>query len=300
MERSWARPHPDLSAILYRETQLFHIGREVRNAEGESLKLQLEAGTSPSGLILPTAWMRKLWEGLITLCVDVALLGALRARQQVLTGRMPQAKFVAEQIPELAEGAYHYPEEGLNWYRDYSLRLAGIHQAAVLDRVKEVVSESISKGQALRETIGAMQGVLDGLSKSRLENIARTESGKIYEQAKWQEYDAEPEVVGYEYVAILDERTTEICRSRDGRKFPKDQIEGNLPPAHFQCRSTVVPVFTWETEAEWFEWNPVPDNAPPLLDGFGSTSMEIPKLTKPQAKIARRLTGTGKPRAARS
>jgi uncharacterized protein with gpF-like domain len=42
----------------------------------------------------------------------------------------------------------------------------------------------------------------------------------------------------YEWVAVLDNRTTDICRSRHGHIFT--YANGPRPPAHYNCRSTIV------------------------------------------------------------
>jgi hypothetical protein len=48
---------------------------------------------------------------------------------------------------------------------------------------------------------------------------------------------------GYEWVATLDSRTSLVCSSRDGTVYPftNDPIRSPKPPAHFSCRSTIVP-----------------------------------------------------------
>lgn len=46
----------------------------------------------------------------------------------------------------------------------------------------------------------------------------------------------------YEWVSILDDRTTDVCRSRDGKRWLYGA--GPLPPAHIGCRSIVVPVLS--------------------------------------------------------
>ena len=54
---------------------------------------------------------------------------------------------------------------------------------------------------------------------------------------------------------MLDSATTEICRSRDGRTWRYGK--GPLPPAHYRCRSKIVPVRPNppNTRAETFlEW----------------------------------------------
>lgn len=45
----------------------------------------------------------------------------------------------------------------------------------------------------------------------------------------------------YMWNSVIDSRTTDICRSRNGRVYIKGK--GPIPPAHFNCRSTVVPIF---------------------------------------------------------
>ena len=44
----------------------------------------------------------------------------------------------------------------------------------------------------------------------------------------------------YRWVSVLDNRTTSICRERDGRIYVFGA--GPLPPAHINCRSHIVPV----------------------------------------------------------
>ena len=47
----------------------------------------------------------------------------------------------------------------------------------------------------------------------------------------------------YEYSAILDDRTSEICESLDGLTFKvaDAEVAENYPPMHPNCRSTVIP-----------------------------------------------------------
>lgn len=49
----------------------------------------------------------------------------------------------------------------------------------------------------------------------------------------------------YQFIATLDNRTTEICSRTDGRVFNLEdkEVGVNFPPLHFSCRSTCVPYF---------------------------------------------------------
>jgi len=46
---------------------------------------------------------------------------------------------------------------------------------------------------------------------------------------------------GYEWVAKLDDRTTDICNDRDGNIY-EFKAGSPLPPAHWNCRSQITPV----------------------------------------------------------
>jgi len=58
----------------------------------------------------------------------------------------------------------------------------------------------------------------------------------------------------YRWVAVLDEVTTNICRGRDGKTWAYGK--GPLPPAHYNCRSKIVPEDGDRTNrpASFFEW----------------------------------------------
>lgn len=75
--------------------------------------------------------------------------------------------------------------------------------------------------------------------------LVRTEMNHISNQGTIDSYRASKVVEKYEYLATLDNRTSEICRELDGKVFELSQAETgvNLPPMHPHCRSTTVPYF---------------------------------------------------------
>jgi len=60
----------------------------------------------------------------------------------------------------------------------------------------------------------------------------------------------------YRYVAVLDGRTSEICRDLDGQVFPvKERRVGvNMHPMHPWCRSSTEPVLSSDTRAMEKRW----------------------------------------------
>lgn len=71
--------------------------------------------------------------------------------------------------------------------------------------------------------------------------VVRTAVNHVTTQAKEAVYAENSDVIKeVQYLATLDNRTTEICASLDGTTWPIN--EGPRPPQHIQCRSTTVPV----------------------------------------------------------
>ncbi len=185
------------------------------------------------------------------------------------------------------------PEEAIAWFRarvpltrdEWDTLTAKVRRkaftvsgVALLDVVAEVW-ESLTKAledgtpyeewkKEVREKLEAAWGRRDG---HRLETIFRTNVQMAYQSGRWAQLQ-DPEVRATHpylmYDAVLDNRTTEICRTRNGTVLPADDPwwYRNWPPLHFNCRSGVRPL----TEAEAARRTiGRPDTVPPQ-DGFGS------------------------------
>ena len=79
------------------------------------------------------------------------------------------------------------------------------------------------------------------LANNQVLTIVRTSVNQVQTMASHAVYESNQNVTKkYEYVAILDSRTTALCGSLDGRQFRYGK--GPMPPQHFNCRSTTVPI----------------------------------------------------------
>lgn len=89
------------------------------------------------------------------------------------------------------------------------------------------------------------------VSKSNAKRLVLTESSAIHSQSRKAMYKRMG-VEKYEVVATLDLRTSNICRDLDGKVFDvKDYERGvTAPPYHVYCRSTTVPYFNDDIQAE--------------------------------------------------
>ena len=112
--------------------------------------------------------------------------------------------------------------------RNANMILATIRQAAVLGDTTDQLIRNIRD--------------LEPMQKRKAATLARTAVNHVAVQARKETLKENDDVLlGYEWVATLDSRTSLICMSRDGVIY-KDYDKDPKPPAHFNCRSTITPV----------------------------------------------------------
>jgi SPP1 gp7 family putative phage head morphogenesis protein len=87
-------------------------------------------------------------------------------------------------------------------------------------------------------------GELIKLADNQVLTVVRTSVQQVANEASQQVYRSNQDVTKkYRYLATLDSRTSAICRSLDGKEFKYG--EGPLPPVHFNCRSTTIPIIDY-------------------------------------------------------
>lgn len=116
-----------------------------------------------------------------------------------------------------------------------ALPLAGT--TAILNGVRQAAANGDSVSDALASLVGA-----NGLSK-RLHGQVRAVLATAMQSVSAQSQAAFTSILGfteYEWISVLDNRTSAICISRSGQRYKYG--EGPLPPAHSNCRSHIEPV----------------------------------------------------------
>lgn len=113
------------------------------------------------------------------------------------------------------------------------------------NRLTQALNIGIVQGDS-SVAIARRWGVELGKTTRQAEALTRTAMAHVSAHAREETFKANDDVVKrVQWVSTLDSRTTDICMSLDGQVF--DIGGGPRPPAHFQCRSTIVPVLaTWE------------------------------------------------------
>lgn len=122
------------------------------------------------------------------------------------------------------------------------------------DEIDAVVAQGFVQGQTIQQiqtqVLDTIQPTKTGVSKSTLDrarrqarSIAITGTNHYANQARVTFAQDNLDVIkGYEFLAVLDSRTSQQCRSLDGRKFKADDPKlGQFTPAlHPNCRSSII------------------------------------------------------------
>ena len=88
-------------------------------------------------------------------------------------------------------------------------------------------------------------GELTSVANHQVMALVRTSVNQVANASSQQTYEANQSITSrYRYIATLDSRTSPICRALDGQEF--DYGKGPVPPQHFNCRSTTVPLIDYE------------------------------------------------------
>ena len=116
-------------------------------------------------------------------------------------------------------------------------------RASEKKRLEDVIREGMSKSKGVDE-------IARDVRKNNVHNITRNHSKalvvtamtSVNAQADQAVYEANSNSLdGWQYVSVIDGRTTPICIHRDGQIYDVGDYS-HLPPAHFHCRSTTTPV----------------------------------------------------------
>ena len=189
------------------------------------------------------------------------------------TNPVPRATWehLAEHEQRLAD---YVPRAYVDRYIDRRAgELAGKVDAVLIDIYRDRMAAITERGFGLREAMTTLRRDLPQFSDWRLENIARTEGASAYSIGQASKYVADGLVQGWQWDAILDGRTSEICENLNGRCWKDDDPNAQAPPAHYQCRSTIEPILFNETGINW-ETGPLTGDAVPL-EGFGDIDRDL-------------------------
>ena len=185
-------------------------------------------------------------------------------------------------------------EEAIKWFRKKNVlsekqfakltkdekkrafKVAGVGSLSVVSQVWADIDRAIAKGESLQEfkkaasdKLRAAWGGSVANPGDRIETIFRTNLQSAYSSGRY-EQTTDPDILEafpyWQFDAILDDRTSEICEPLDGTIQPANNEwwQSHMPPLHHRCRSTHI-ALTAEQAGQ-------PTRPPKVVvaEGFGS------------------------------
>jgi len=142
-----------------------------------------------------------------------------------------------QMFPEAAYSAMAHPVMGI----DPSMAFRGVH-GETMKRVQELLTRGIMNGDPIRDVTQELSQAMD-LTVDAAERIARTSVNAAYNDAHRMVMQANSDIfAGYRWDAVMDDRTSPLCISLHGSIWPLDATPPG-PPAHWNCRSILTPIF---------------------------------------------------------
>jgi len=170
--------------------------------------------------------------------------------------------------------------------RRRAFTVSGVTALDVLDHVWREIDRAIADGTSFEDfrkrVTESLESQWGGSNPSRVETIFRTNVQSAYAAGRYQQM-RDPDVIAsrpyWEFVAILDSATSEICRPLEGVvRSADDPFWGShYPPLHFNCRSSVMTLTARQANQRGVV---APPESDPPLEGFGSA----PSLTEWQPR----------------
>jgi len=116
-----------------------------------------------------------------------------------------------------------------------------------IKRVSNAITNGVIYGDTTNQIAQRITGkgkLIDKKVRAEMRTIVRTSINHINTVARHQVLEDNSDIVtGYEWVSVLDGRTSSLCRPLDGQVFyNRDKGYKPRPPRHPGCRSTTAPV----------------------------------------------------------
>ena len=133
--------------------------------------------------------------------------------------------------------------------RNYSERIWNNTQK-LSETLKDEVLQAVLTGKKEKDVTDELINRFN-VSEFESKRLIRTETAHINNEMEALSYE-EADIEKYRFVAVLDTRTSHICREHDYKvyKVSERQVGVNYPPLHPFCRSTTIAVFDGEDLTE--------------------------------------------------
>ena len=204
------------------------------DAKAETLIQQVHAIRQPAFDAVDEAQQQRL---------DVLTQAQAGFAQRTLQGVLPLEHAVAEASARAVREAASDNIQGVP-LKGWLNNISASDSMRVASQVKQGYVAGETVDQIVRRVRGTKEndykdGVLD-ITRRNAEALVRTAVNDASNQAQDAVWQANEDILdGLRWTSTLDGRTSSVCRARDGTVYPMKS--GPRPPAHFNCRSVMVP-----------------------------------------------------------
>jgi SPP1 gp7 family putative phage head morphogenesis protein len=130
-------------------------------------------------------------------------------------------------------------EEFLKILEEENFQFIGDWEFDINKKTRIELIAAIKDGRPLSSVLSNLSEVKKNALVS-IERYARTKTTEVMNKGRLEFFDKSGVVDGYQFSAILDDRTTPICAGLHGKKFKAG--DQPVPPLHFNCRSLLIPI----------------------------------------------------------
>lgn len=146
----------------------------------------------------------------------------------------------------------------LDFLETETYKFIGDWEYRVTAQAKQEIIKAIKDGRPISAVLDMIESDGTKSAMESLERYSRTKETEVMNRARMEFFDSTGVVEGYQYSAIMDAVTSDICAELHGQTFEKGQEV--VPPTHFNCRSTLIPITKFEdakypTESEMAKLN---------------------------------------------
>lgn len=215
----------------------------------------------------------------------ISLYSSLGPYDKAVEALKSREQLTPEQVAELEK-----------LYGDTALRVTRNLGQSVEQKCQKAAADILSQGMHVNEATARMrqafkaagvlpQVVVNGQARPAiflLETLARTQVQLAYGAGRWnanQDTAIQEILWGYEYSAVMDDRTRPEHAALDGMRAPKDDPiwKKIWPPNGFACRCSTIEIFIGDKEAKGFMPDGVDDEAiaDATAGGWGYNAGEV-------------------------
>lgn len=163
-----------------------------------------------------------------------ALIDVYKKSKEIAASEIFKSKFAK---PIVSEAFLKILEEEL-------YQFIGDWEYNVTKGARLAIIQAIKDGKSIAEVVNIIDAETKDKAKTSLERYARTKFTEVMNKGRLAFFKETNVVSGFQYSAVLDDRTTEICRGLHGKTFKSG--DEPIPPMHFNCRSLLIPITIYE------------------------------------------------------